>query len=89
MIREGDLLPGDCVSADQFEYRIKGRLLHTKEKEDHTSSMISIYNQVSLGASDSIRSKKEYESKISESGVTVKSYMVDNGVYTQIYPLVA
>ena len=51
--------------------------------------MISIYNQVSLGASDSIRSKKEYESKISESGVTVKSYMVDNGVYTQIYPLVA
>jgi hypothetical protein len=49
---------------------------------DHASSMISIYNQVSLGASDTIRSKNSHEAKLAESNVTIKSYRADNGVYT-------
>ena len=95
VIKKGDLLPGDCISTDQYVCRVKGRLPHTMGKEDpsrmysggtvfvdHASSMISIYNQVSLGASDTIRSKNSYEAKLAESNVTVKSYRADNGVYT-------
>ena len=95
VVKEGDLFPGDCISTDQYEFRVKGCLPHTKGKEDptqmysggtlfidHASSMIYIYNQASLGNSDTIRSKNAYEADLAESNVTVKSYRADNGVYT-------
>ena len=49
---------------------------------DPASAMIFIYNQMSLDASDTIRSKHAYEAKLAKSNVTVKSYRVNNGVYT-------
>ena len=86
VIKDGDLLPGDCVSTDQFECRVKGRLPGSRGKEDptkiysggtvfvdHASSTIIIYDQVSLGASDTIRSKDLYEVWTAENGVSVKS----------------
>ena len=70
VIETDDLQPGARVSCDQYECKIKGRLSYTKGKEhptlmlvggtlfvDHASEYIKIYNQVSLGASDTIRSK--------------------------------
>ena len=61
VIKYCDLLPGDCVSTDQFECRVKKRLPGSKIKEDlsnmysggtifvdNASSTIIIYNQVSL-----------------------------------------
>ena len=58
VIKEENLFPGDCVSSDQFEYSVKGRLLHTRGKEDpdlvycgvtifvdHTSNYISVHYQ--------------------------------------------
>ena len=84
----------ECVSTDKFECQIKGRLPHTKGKEDldrmysggtvfvdHASSMISIYDQVSLRSSDTIWSKNDYEKRLAESGVTVKKNRADNGIY--------
>ena len=48
---------------------------------DHASSKIDVYHQVSLGASDTIRSKELYEQKAEEVGVKIQSYRGDNGVY--------
>ena len=58
VVKEGDLLPGDCVSTDQFEYRVKGSFPASRGKEDpqnmysggtvyvdHASSPIHVYNQ--------------------------------------------
>ena len=94
VIKDGDLLPGDCVSTDQFECRVKGRLLGSKGKEDpskmysggtvfvdHASSTIIIYNQVSLGASDTVRSKEIYELWAAKHGVSMKCYRGGNRVY--------
>ena len=74
VIKDGDLLPGDCVSTDQFECRVKGRLTGSKGKEDpskmysggavfvdHALSTIIIYNQVSIGPLDTVGSKELYD----------------------------
>ena len=94
-IKDGDLLPGQTVSTDQYECRVKGRLPNTRGREDphkmycgrtlfndHASSKINVYQQVSLGASDTIRSKELYEQKAEEVGVKVLTYRGYNGVYT-------
>ena len=49
---------------------------------DHASGVIKIHHQVSLGASDNIRSKELHELWACENGVSVKSYRGDNGAYT-------
>ena len=36
VIKDGDLLPGDCVYTDQYECRVKGRLPGSNGKEDPT-----------------------------------------------------
>ena len=69
-------------------------LPNTKEKEDsldflcggsifidHGSSKIDIYHQVSLDTSDTIRRKELYEKSAAESGVEIKHYRGENGVY--------
>ncbi len=48
---------------------------------DHASGVIKIHHQVSLGASDTVRSKELHELWAAEHGVSVKSYRGDNGVY--------
>ena len=73
-IREGNSLPGDCMSTDQFECRIKGRLPNYRGKEDpykmycgetvfvdYASGVIKIHHQVSLCAFDTVRSKELHE----------------------------
>ena len=65
IIKDGHLAPGDIVSLNQYECRVKGRLPNTRGREDpsrtyrgdtllnnHTSSKIDVYHQVSLGAFD-------------------------------------
>jgi hypothetical protein len=94
VIKNEHLLHGDCISTDQYECRVKGRLPNSRGKEDpdkiysggtvfvdHASGVIKIHHQVSLGASDTIRSKELHELWASEHGVSVKSYRGDNGVY--------
>ena len=48
---------------------------------DHGSGVIKIHHQVSLGASDTVRSKELHELWAAEHGVSVKNYRGDNGVY--------
>ena len=87
-------MTGDCVSTDQYECRVKGSLPNTRGREDpqkiycggtlfndHASSKIDVYHQVSLGASDTVRSKHDYEQRADEVGVKVIKYRGYNGVY--------
>ena len=82
------------MSTDQDECRIKVRLPYTKGKEDakkmlsrgtlfvdHAIGYIKIYNQVSLGASDTVRSKELFELHAWEVVIKVKKYHEDNGVF--------
>ena len=48
---------------------------------DHGSGFIRNYNQVGLGAMDTIHSKELFELEAEGMGVTVHSYHADNGIY--------
>jgi len=74
VIKEGDMMPGDTVNTDQYECRVKKMLPNTRWRKDpqkmycggtlfndHGSSKIDVFHQVSLGASDTGRSKNLYE----------------------------
>ena len=80
------LLYGDYTSIDQCECRVKGRLPNSRGKEDpekncsgkffvdHASGVIKTHDQVSLGASETTRSKDLHELWASENRVSIKSY---------------
>ena len=89
------LEPGDLVSIDHYESSVRGRLYHTKGRErakhrfcggtlffDHASRAIFVYHQVSLGGSDTIRSKFSLETFASQVGRTIRRYHSDNGILT-------
>ena len=88
------MIPGDCVSTDQFKYRVKRRLPDTNGSKDpqkmycggtvvvdHASLLINIYYQLSLNDSNTIRSKNIYEMSASEMDINTTSYRGGNGVY--------
>ncbi|MGH3053526.1 MAG: hypothetical protein ACRDL7_00935 [Gaiellaceae bacterium] len=93
-IRAEHLRPGDCVSLDHYETRVKGRLRSSKGRErehemfcggtifcDHASGLINVHHQVTLGASDTLRSKLLFERMSANNGVHIKNYCGDNGVF--------
>ena len=94
VLKKDDLMLGDTVSTDQYECRIKGRLPYTRGKEDpkkmfsggtlfvdHATGYIKTYNQVSLGGSDTVRSKELFELRAWEMGVKIKKYHGDNEMF--------
>ena len=48
---------------------------------DCATSLVKIYNQVSSGTTDTIRSKELYEMQAADMGIKIKKYYGDNGVY--------
>ena len=94
MLKREHLQPGDCVSIDQYESTIRGRLPHTYGKErteeqyrggtlfvDHASGMIFLANQVSLRVGETISSKKKFERFADEYGVKIREYRADNAPF--------
>ena len=94
-IRADDLQPGQCVSVDQYESTVRGRLPHTRGREahrdrycggtifiDHATGLVKAYHQVSLGASDTLRSKRKFEQEARFCDVYVEKYHADNGIFT-------
>ena len=86
--KDRDLIPGDCVHTYQYECRVKGRLPNTRGREDphkmycgstlfndHASSKIGIFHQVSLGDPDNVRSKHVYEQRAADVGVKIIKYI--------------
>lgn len=93
-LQRGDLQPGDCISMDQYESTVRGRLPHTAGREpwfhryvggtlfvDHASGFVKVYHQSSLGAPDTIRSKRKFEQEAGLSNISVKRYHGDNGIF--------
>ena len=93
-LSRGHCDPGDCVSTDQFVVTNKGRTLRSfgKEKKknkiaggtifkDHASGFISVHNQISLRAGETIVAKKSFERTSGTYGVAIKKYHADNGVF--------
>jgi len=93
-LRRNDLTVGQTVSMDQHISTTPGRLPHTKVKEspalkytggtifvDHCSKFMYIYNQVSLGAGETLVGKCSFESTLSSFGFTVLNYHGDNGIF--------
>ena len=89
------LQPGDLVSMDHYESAVRGRLWETFGKErpehrycggtlfyDHASGLIFVQHQVSLGASDTIRSKNTFELFAERCGRKITRYHTDNGHFT-------
>ena len=88
------LTPGAVVSTDQFVSSTKGRLLHTFGREhdndklqggtlfvEKASDFMYVHNQVSLGASETLIGKGNFEREAMRHGIVIKSYQGDNGVY--------
>ena len=48
---------------------------------DHASGFIYVANQVTLGASDTITSKRRFEQMASSGGVTIAQYRADNDIF--------
>ncbi|MGH7954774.1 MAG: hypothetical protein ACREOZ_02315, partial [Gloeomargaritales cyanobacterium] len=89
------LRPGQRISVDQDESRVRGRLKTSRGKSkehemfcggtifiDHASHLIKVCHQVTLGATDTIRSKRLFERMSHGNGVRVDDYHSDNGVFT-------
>jgi hypothetical protein len=93
-LQRGDIYPGDCVSMDQYESTVRGRLPHTAGREpwlhryvggtlfcDNASGFVKVYHQSSLAAPDTVRSKRKFEQESGLSNVTIKRYHGDNGIF--------
>jgi hypothetical protein len=94
ILREGDLLPGDAVSIDQYQSSVPGHLPNTKGKEalkdkynggtlfyDHATGHIYLENQVSLKAGETIKAKWKFEHAANTCGVIVSKYHADNSPF--------
>jgi len=94
VLRANHLTPGNCISVDQYESSIKGRIPNSRGKEafgnkysggtifyDHASGLIRCIHQVSLRAMDTITAKNIFEREARLCGVRVTSYHGDNGIF--------
>jgi Reverse transcriptase (RNA-dependent DNA polymerase) len=93
-LKTGQLFPGDCVSLDQYESAVRGRLPSGRGKEpfghkyiggtifcDHASGLISCYHQTSLRANETVQSKRAFEREAKLCGVRIQTYHADNGIF--------
>jgi len=90
-IRQDNLIPGDCISLNQFESSARKRLPHTFGKEtssihyvgellgiDQSSGYVFLRNQVSLRSGNIVRSMREFEKEALQCGVKFKKFHADN-----------
>ena len=90
-IRREDLQPGDCISMDQCQARVPGRLptAHGCEPTqtkyvggttfvDHSSGCIHVHHQSSLRSGDTIQGKHAFKQPADQCGIKFKSFHVDD-----------
>ena len=91
LLKTNHLRPGDCVSLDQYQSSIPGRLEHTYGKEmkderytggtnfvDHASSLMYLKHQVSLRVGKTLKAKYAFEQMARDFSVSIKKYHADN-----------
>jgi len=90
------LQPGEHIFIDQYESSIRGHLPTTQGLEspsqqycggtlffDIASQFIFICHQISLGTTDTLMSKSQFEHEAAHCGITVDHYHTDNGIFTK------
>ena len=93
-LKKNILRPGAMISSDQFVSSVPDWLPNTygREKQsekfvggtifiDEASEYFGLYNQVSLGAAETIKAKHSFERDSIRHGIIVKGYRADNGIY--------
>ena len=91
-LKREQLYPGQRVSIDHFHSSVHGRRLETFGREhvdekyiggaifvDHATGYIDVQLQSKLNSHYTLAAKEAFESKCSEYGVVVQSYLTDNG----------
>lgn len=94
ILSANNLLPGQCLSVDQYESSVRGRLPSTRGREppqqqycggtlfiDHASGRMFIEHQVTLSASKTILSKRLVEQEARSCGIEIDQYHTDNGIF--------
>ena len=94
LLKTQHLVPGVCVSIDQYESSVRGRLPNSRGKEsfglkycggtifcDHASGYVQAFHQVSLRTADTLISKRAFERIAQSCGVRVDAYHGDNGTF--------
>ena len=88
------LSPGDVVSIDQYVCAVRGRLPFKRGREheslrycggtiflDHATGFVYVSHQVSFSAAATITAKELFEQEMARTGVKVKRYHTDNGIF--------
>ena len=92
VLRQDNLLPGQCISVDHFICSTKGRLFTSRGKTsalerlycggclfvDHASGFVHVEHQTSLSSHDTLRAKELFELFCRDHGVLPQKYMSDN-----------
>ena len=92
VLRQENLLPGQCISVDHFVCNTKGRLFTSRGKTsalerlycggclfvDHASGFVHVKHQSSLSSHDTMRAKEKIELFCRDHGVLPQKYMSDN-----------
>ena len=77
--------PGDRISSDQYEVRLKGRTLSTSKDQnqmynggtmfiDHASGKVFAYHQISLRAGETLISKRCLEKEAHDHGIVINPF---------------
>jgi hypothetical protein len=94
-LKDGNLRPGNRVSADHFESRLKGRTYSSFGRTtsdqyvggcifvDHMSGYLHVEHQLGFSSSETIRAKQNFEQLALGHGVLVENYLTDNGVFSK------
>ena len=93
-LQRNHLNPGECVSIDHYESSVRGRLPHTTGRKasyqkyvggtifvDHASGYPKCFHQVSLSASDTVRSKRRFKQDAHNQNARIAKYHGDNKVF--------
>ena len=83
-LKTNNLPPGECISLDQYESTVRGRLIHMKGREpeteqyrggtiavDHSSGKIWVHHQISLRAGETLQGKQLWEYDLAQYGFKV------------------
>ena len=92
-LKENDVYPGSCISADRYFSPVQGRLLHTFGREphgytcgclfvDHASGKIFNFPQFSTTATETLKSVARLEAYAHDEGFKIKQYHSDNGIFS-------
>jgi hypothetical protein len=92
-LKEDDVYPGSCISADHYFSPVQGRLLHTFGRErhgytcgslfvDHASRKISNFPQFSTNATETLKSVVHLKAYAYNEGFKIRKYHSDNGIFS-------